>query len=136
GRSVHLVLMTITLMLQGLILLIQSRFTDTVVGHSIWGYTTYINDHFIFIGLLNVILLGYSFGLLPLYATYRKIGSMNVLKNFIAFIYYAITDFVVQTLALFTFPNQSTWYKTPHIQNEVIDANTEIIIDGKLSIEE
>src|SRR5699024_6980692 len=74
GRSVHLVLMTITLMLQGLILLIQSLFTDTVVGHSIWEYTTYINDHFIFIGLLNVTLLGYSFVFLPLYATYRRIG--------------------------------------------------------------
>src|SRR5699024_11430143 len=82
------------------------------------------------LSVLNVTLLSYSFVFLPLFATYAKIRNKRFIRNLYAFLYYVITDFIIQVLAMFTWPKQNCWYNTPHIQNEIKELDEEKIIDG------
>lgn len=58
-----------------------------------------------------------------------KIKNIRFIRNFFAFLYFIITDFIVQIWAIFTWPKQNVWYKTPHIQNEIKEIDEEVIIE-------
>lgn len=129
GRSIHFILMSITVLLTGTLLFIENKIFDIWIAATPSTTLTFLNDYFIFISIVNIVLLSYSFLFLPLLATYMKIKNIRFIRNFFAFLYFIITDFIVQTWAIFTWPKQNVWYKTPHIQNEIKEIDEEVIIE-------
>jgi|SRR5699024_1466881 len=130
GRSTHFILMSLTIFLTVLLLTIQSEFLSVLSNATVSSFIHFINYYFVFVSVLNVTLLSYSFVFLPLFATYAKIRNKRFIRNLYAFLYYVITDFIIQVLAMFTWPKQNCWYNTPHIQNEIKELDEEKIIDG------
>lgn len=119
GRSLHLALMLLVISLQGLYLYLNNK-TEIIINN--FHYPTILqllNDNFLFLGTFNAILLSYSFLFLPLYSIYNKIKSKNIIKNAISFLYYVVTDFIVQTQAIFVWKEQKNWVRTPHDKNKI-----------------
>ncbi|WPH64248.1 glycosyltransferase [Staphylococcus phage vB_StaM_PB50] len=125
GRSAHFIIMMFVVSLQGIYLLLNNKSNEILNNLHLEGITTFVNDNFLFLGITNGILLGYSFIFLPLYAIFARIKNINIIRNVIAFLYYVITDFIVQTYALFNWKEQGTWIRTPHVKNEVETLNDE-----------
>ncbi|QPI16931.1 glycosyltransferase family 2 protein [Staphylococcus phage vB_StaM_SA1] len=119
GRSAHFIIMSFVVLLQGVYLLLNDKYMVIIENMSMERFPTLLNDNFLFLSLFNILLLSYSFLFLPLYAINNKIRNKNVIRNSIAFLYYVISDFVVQTYALIKWKEQSNWVRTPHVKKEI-----------------
>ncbi|WP_017548208.1 glycosyltransferase family 2 protein [Salinicoccus carnicancri] len=130
ARSTHFILMSLAVLLSALLLAFEGELYTVFTNATLTSSVDFINKHFIFANIMNIILLSYSFIFLPLFATYSKIKNRRFIRNISVFLYYIVTDFIIQILAMFTWPKQNSWYKTPHIQNEIKELDEEEIIDG------
>src|SRR5699024_4171726 len=75
GRSIHFILMIITVLLTCTLLFIQNKIFDIWIAATPSTTLMFLNDYFIFISIVNIVLLSYSFLFLPLLATYMKIKT-------------------------------------------------------------
>lgn len=126
GKALHMVLIIILLSSIAGLTVLNGGFLTIVMTTDLVSAWHTVNDYFLYIYGFNILLILYSFGVLPIYSTYKKVGRHNTFKVFIAVQWFMLTDFIVQFIGLYTWPNQGTWVKTPHVKTKV-EHGTEIL---------
>ena len=107
GKAIHIVIMVLLLALQ----LYNNQVTT--------GAIETINHYFLYISGVNLFLIIYSFMLLPIYSTMRKVNLNRPIKIILGLQWFMLTDFVCQVHALFTSHKQNKWVVTPHNKTEI-----------------
>lgn len=114
GKAFHIFLILLILIINIVLLTQHHLLVTTLATLNILGTIHLLNDYIFYITGLNIFLLTYSFVILPLYSVYAKIRKINPIKIVLALQWFMVTDFIVQLIGLFTWPNQKTWVRTPH----------------------
>lgn len=116
GKAFHIFLIFMVLIVNLILFTYDGVLLTTLSTINILGSIYLLNDYIFYISGLNLLLIIYSFVILPLYSVYARIKNVNPIKVVLALQWFMITDFVVQLLSLFTWPNQHTWVRTPHVK--------------------
>ena len=119
GKAFHMFIMFILLVINLVLLTNQGIIVSTLATLNTIGIVNIMNDYVFYISGFNIILICYSFILLPVYSAFRKIRNINPLNIIIALQWFMVTDFIVQLQGLFTWPNQHKWVRTPHVKTEL-----------------
>lgn len=119
GKALHVVLITVLLSFIGILFISTSGVFHVMLISDLKAVWNIANEYYFYIYGINIFLILYSFGVLPIYSTYKKMGKHNPLKVFIAVQWFVFTDLIVQIIGLFTWPRQGVWVATPHEKTQI-----------------
>lgn len=114
GKAAQLVLILFMLMVTGIVGVMNNELNEMFNEMNLSTVWTFINKYLLFLSGINFFLILYSFVILPIYSTARRIGFHNTPKVLWSLAWYMLTDMIVQIIGLFTWHNQGVWIATPH----------------------
>lgn len=114
GKAMHMFLILLLLAANGVLAFEHDELTKLFMTLNLIVVWQFVNEYFLYVSGANIFLLLYSFGVLPLYSTIRRIGKNNPAKVIVALQWFMLTDFIVQFIGLFTWHRQGVWVATPH----------------------
>ncbi len=135
GKAFHIILMFILLMFLDVTSLFMEGLQYLSFTQNLTMTFEILNHYFFYIYGFNILLILYSFVILPVYSVFKRIGKHNFIKVTLAMQWYIYTDLLVQMLSLFTWHRQGVWVKTPHQKTE-LENDVEVLLIPDNNIQE